>query len=76
MLNNLEHMCVKLLQKESFKKTAEATGDLIGIKIADKIPRAPKTSPKNNLESNEEKILREKYISTTLSQKIIEDLRL
>ena len=69
-------MCVKLLQKESFKKTAEATGDLIGIKIADKIPRAPKTSPKNNLESNEEKILREKYISTTLSQKIIEDLRL
>ena len=53
-------MCVKLLQKESFKKTAEATGDLIGIKIADKIPRASKTSPKNNLESNEEKILREK----------------
>ena len=69
-------MCVKLLQKESFKKTAEATGDLIGIKIADKIPRASKSSPKNNLESNEEKMLREKYISTTLRQKIIEDLRL
>ena len=66
----------KTSSKRVIQKTAEATGDLIGIKIADKIPRAPKTSPKNNLESNEEKILREKYISTTLSQKIIEDLRL
>ena len=51
-------MRLKLLQK-----TAEPTCDLIGNKIADKITRASKTSPKNNLETNEEEILKEKYIS-------------
>ena len=30
-------MHLKLLQKERFKKTAEATADLIDCKIADKI---------------------------------------
>ena len=30
-------MHLKLLQKERFKKTKEAIGDLIGNKIADKI---------------------------------------
>ena len=45
------------------RKTTEATGDLIGNKIADKITRASKTSPKNNSETNEEEILRERYIS-------------
>ena len=48
----------------------EATGDLIGNKIADKITRSSKTSPQNNLETNEE-ILREKYKSLELRQKII-----
>ena len=42
------------------KKTAEATGDLIGNKIADKIKRVSKTSPKNNSETEEEEILRER----------------
>ena len=55
--------------------TAAATGDLNGNKIADKIARAPKTSPKNNLGTNEE-IFREKYTSLELRQKIIGDLRL
>ena len=51
-------MRLKLLQK-----TAEPTCDLIGNKIADKITGASKMSPKNNLETNEEEILKEKYIS-------------
>ena len=54
----------------------EATGDLIGNKIADKITRASKTSLKNNLKINEEELLREKYVSPDVRQKIIDDLRL
>ena len=34
MLNNLQLMLLKLLQKEKLKKKAEATGDLIDNKIA------------------------------------------
>ena len=40
----------KLLQNKQFKKAAEATGNLIGNKIADKIARISKTSPQNILE--------------------------
>ena len=36
MLKNLQQMRLKLLQKEQFKKAAEATGDLISNKIVDK----------------------------------------
>ena len=67
-------MHLELLQKERLKKTGEATGGLIGNKIADKITRASKTSPQNNLETNEE-ILTEKYISQGLRQKTIDVLR-
>ena len=49
-------MHLKLLQKEQFK-TAEATDNLIGNKIADRITKVLKTSPKNNSETNEEEIL-------------------
>ena len=75
MLNSLLQMHLKLPKKEQFKKTAEATGDLIGIQIADKIRRSSKTSPQCKLEANEE-ILREKYIFPELREKIIDDLRL
>ena len=60
----------KLLQKESLKKTAEATDDLIGNKIADKITRVSEISPKINSETNEEE-----YISPEL-KKNVDDLRL
>ena len=43
--------------------TAEATGDLIGNKIDYEIKGVSKTSPQNNSETNEEKILSERYIS-------------
>ena len=47
----------------------------IGNKIADQTTRSSKTSLQNNSETNE-KILREKYVSPELGQKIIDDLRL
>ena len=46
MLNNLQQM--------RSLKIVEAIGDVIGNKIADKITRASKTSPQNNLEVTEE----------------------
>ena len=51
MLNNPQQMELKPLQKESFQKTAEATGDLIGNKIANKIRKVSKNLQQNNLET-------------------------
>ena len=64
--------------RRAIQKTAEATNDLIWNTIADKITRVSKTSPKNNWETvtNEEEILRERYISPQLRHKVINDLRL
>ena len=44
--------------KRAIQKTAEATGDLIGNKIADKVTGVSKTLPQNNSVTNEEEILR------------------
>ena len=57
------------------KKTADETDDFIGNKNADRITRASKTFLKSDLETNKEEIIREKYISPELRQKIIDDLR-
>ena len=46
----------------------EAIGDLNGNKIADKITRVSKTSPKSNSKTNGEEILTEKHISPELRQ--------
>ena len=54
----------------------EATGSLIGNKIADQITRVSKLYPKSNSETNEDQIPREKYKSPKLGRKIIDDLRL
>ena len=69
-------MHLKLLQKKAIQKTAEATGNLIRNKITDKIRRVSKTSPQNNSKTNENEILRERYIFPEERQKIIDDLRL
>ena len=45
MLNNLQQMHLKLLQE-----TEEATGDLIGNKIANGITKVSKNSQQNNSE--------------------------
>ena len=77
MLNILLQMQLKLLQKERFKTAeAEAAGDSIGTKIADKIIKFSKNLPQNNSETNEEEILRERFISPELRHKTIDDLRL
>ena len=71
-------MHLKLHQNERFKKQQKEQVILIRNKVADKITSVSKTSPKNNSERNtqEEEILREKYISPELRRKIIGDLRL
>ena len=51
---------LKTATKRAIQKTAEATGDLIGNKIADKITRISKILPQNNSERDEEEILRER----------------
>ena len=43
-------MCLKLLEKEQFK-TAEATDDLIGNKIANRITGLSKNSQQHNSET-------------------------
>ena len=40
-----------MLQKRGIQKIAEATGDLIGNKIADKIIKVSRMSPQNNSET-------------------------
>ena len=67
---------LKTASKRAIKKTEESTGYLIGNKIADKIGRVSKTSPQNNSETNEEEILRERYVSPDLRHKIIQHPRL
>ena len=42
------------------------TASKIGNKIADKITRVSKTSPQNNSKTNEEEILRERFIPSEL----------
>ena len=51
--------------KRAIQKTAEAKRDLIGNKIAD-----------NNSETNEEEILRDKYVSPELRKNLLIMLRL
>ena len=59
-------MHLKLIQKRAIQKTAEATDDLIGNRIADKITKVSRASPQNSSETvtNEvEKIEHEREIS-------------
>ena len=67
---------IKTASKRAFQKTAEATGDLIGNKIADKITRLSKVSLQNNSETNEEETIRQRYISSEQRQQNFNDLRL
>ena len=64
--------------KKIVHKSAEATGDLIGNKMADKIISASKKSHNEEMQSNEVKneIPKERYISPKDRQKIIDELKL
>ena len=67
-------MLQKLLQKEQFKKTPEATGYLIGNKIADKITSIGK--PEEKEKPKETKEIEEIYIPPEKRQEMIDDLKL
>ena len=62
------------------QKAAEATGDLTGNKIADKITKVSKNSQQNNSETvineNDKEIPKERYISPEAIQNIIDNVRL
>ena len=61
----------KAASKREVQKTAEATGDLIGNKIADKITSLDKTESRENEDERQEI-----YIQPVKRQQIIDDLRL
>ena len=78
---------IKTASNRAIQKTAEATGDLTGNKIADKItaessPKdvtsASKKSKNEEIQSNEvnNEMAKERYISPKERQKIIDELRL
>ena len=54
-------MHLKLLQKRAIQKTAEATGDSVGNKIADKVTKVFNTSPKTVKSETEKWSLIENY---------------
>ena len=61
MYNN----AIKTTSKRALQKTAEATSDLIGNKIADKITSISKSPKELHLKTNENEIeiLKKRYIS-------------
>ena len=77
---------IKTESKRAIQKTAEATGDLIGNKIADKITsvlkkKKPTKELHNNDETKEEEDVeitthKKRYISLEERQQIIDELRL
>ena len=73
-------MQLKMFQKDSFRKTKEATGDLIGYKIANKVTKVSKNSQQNTSETvtneHDKKIPKERYVSPEESQEIIDELKL
>ena len=79
MLKHMLQMHSNLLQKRVIRKTADAAGDLIGNKIADRNTKVSKILQQNNSESvtNEhgKDIPKRRYISPEERQKIIDDLK-
>ena len=67
-------MLQKAAPQRVVQKTAEATGDLIGNKVADKITSIGQ--PKGKQKTKETKEIEEIYIPPEKRQQIIDDLRL
>ena len=70
---------IKTAPKRAIRKIAEATGNLIGNKIADKITSVSKKPTNNNNNNNEDVELtthKKRYISPEERQQIINELRL
>ena len=64
----------KTASKRVVQKTAEATGDLIGNEIADKVTSVGKTKRKKKEDETNKR--QEIYIPSEKRQQIIDDLRL
>ena len=66
MLKSLQQITIKNASKSAIQKTAEATGDLIGNKIADKITNSSKKLPRefHSNEANNDIPKEKRYIST------------
>ena len=74
---------IKTVSKRAIQNTVEATGDLIGNKIADKITSISKKSSNNNNNNNDNDgggveltTHKKRYISSEKRQQIINELRL
>ena len=67
---------LKITSKIIIPKTAEATGDLIGNKIANRITKVSRRLPQNNSETMTNKHDKERYMLPEEKQNIIDDLRL
>ena len=75
---------IKTASKRAIQKTAEATGDLIGNKIVDKLTSVSKKKSTKELHDNDETkeedveitTLKKRYISPEERQQIIDELRL
>ena len=71
---------IKTASKRAIQKIAEATGDLSGNKIADKITSVSKKANNNNNNNNNEDVEitahKKRYISPEERQRIINELRL
>ena len=69
---------IKTASKRVIQKTAEATGDLVGNKIADKITSVSKQSTKKlrTIDEDVELNTHKRYISPEERQQIIAELRL
>ena len=73
-------VALKTTSKRAIWKTAQATGDLIGNKICNRITKVSKTSPENNSETitneHDKVIPKERYITQEERQKNIDELTL
>ena len=70
---------IKTASKRAIQKTAEATGDLIANKIAEKITSVLKKPSNNNNDDDEDVEItthKKRYISPEKRQQIINELRL
>ena len=85
LLNSAEKSATDVIQtpsKRAIQKTVEATGDLIGNKIADKITSVSRKNSTKELPNNETKedveivAPKKRYISPEERQQIIDELRL
>ena len=69
---------IKTTSKRAIQKTSEATGDLVGNKIADKITSVSKKSTKKlpTIDEDVELTTHKRYISPEERQQIIDELSL